>query len=307
MQASMNKKGVRLASLKAFLGREKTAGLICVLPFMIGFFLFLVIPMLISAYYAFCDFDILSSPVWVGCKNFVKMAGDAKFWKSLRVTLFYAFVSVPLKLGFALLVAEFLLKTTRASGLYRAVYYLPSIIGGSVAVSILWKRMFASNGSFNAILQSIGIPCTMSWLGNADTAIWILIVMTVWQFGSSMLIFLASLKQIPVTLYEASRVDGAGSLRQFFSITLPLLTPTVFFNLVMGVINGFLAFNQSYIITQGKPLNSTLFYTVYMYQQAFEFYKTGYASAMAWVMLLLISLVTLVLFATRKFWVYEEA
>lgn len=167
--------------------------------------------------------------------------------------------------------------------------------------------MFASNGSFNAILQSFGIPCTLSWLGNADTAIWILIVMTVWQFGSSMMIFLASLKQIPATLYEASRVDGAGRLRQFLSITLPLLTPTVFFNLVMGVINGFLAFNQSYIITQGKPLNSTLFYTVYMYQQTFEFYKTGYASAMAWVMLLLISLVTLVLFATRKFWVYEEA
>lgn len=263
--------------------------------------------MLISAYYSFTDFDILSEPTWIGLANYVQMSTDPKFWKSLQVTLLYAFVSVPLKLAFALLVAEILVKTSRATGLYRAVYYLPSIVGGSVAVSILWKRMFASNGSFNAILQAIGIPCTISWLGNVDTAIWILVLMTVWQFGSSMLIFLASLKQIPATLYEAAQVDSANKWQQLYKITLPLLTPTIFFNLVMGVINGFLAFNQSYIITQGKPLNSTLFYTVYMYQQSFEFYKTGYASAMAWVMLLLICLITLILFVTKKLWVYEEA
>lgn len=292
--------------VRAFLNRENTAGILCTLPFLIGFFMFLIIPMLISAYYAFCDFDILSDPVWIGFSNFEKMMEDPTFWKSVRVTFLYAIVSVPLKLIFALIVAEILLKTTKASGLYRAVYYLPSIIGGSVAVSILWKRMFASNGSFNAILQRFGIPCTISWLGNVNTAIWILVLMTVWQFGSSMLIFLASLKQIPATLYEAARVDSANRFQQFFKITLPLLTPTIFFNLVMGVINGFLAFNQSYIITQGKPMNSTLFYTVYMYQQSFEFYNTGYASAMAWVMLLLISVLTLLLFATKKLWVYEE-
>lgn len=292
--------------IRAFLNRENTAGILCTLPFTIGFFMFLIIPMLISAYYSFCNFDILSEPVWIGLANFEKMMADPVFWKSIRVTFLYAIVSVPLKLVFALIVAEILLKTTKASGLYRAVYYLPSIIGGSVAVSILWKRMFASNGSFNAILQRFGISCTISWLGNVNTAIWVLVLMTVWQFGSSMLIFLASLKQIPTTLYEAARVDSANRFQQFFKITLPLLTPTIFFNLVMGVINGFLAFNQSYIITQGKPMNSTLFYTVYMYQQSFEFYNTGYASAMAWVMLLLISVLTLLLFATKKLWVYEE-
>lgn len=307
MQAAEPKKTTAAQAVGRFMNRESTAGLVCTLPFIIGLLMFLVIPMLISAYYSFCDFDILSDPVWVGFANYAKMAADAKLWKSLGVTLFYALLSVPLKLTFALLVAEILIKTSKISGLYRAVYYLPSIIGGSVAVSILWKRMFASNGSFNAILQGFGINCNISWLGNVDTAIWILILMTVWQFGSSMLIFLASLKQIPATLYEAARVDGAAKPQQFFKITLPLLTPTIFFNLVMGIINGFLAFNQSYIITQGKPLNSTLFYTVYMYQQAFEFYKTGYASAMAWVMLFIIGAITLLLFATKKLWVYEEA
>lgn len=299
-------KSSKLFRFRKFLNRESTAGIICTLPFTIGFFAFLVIPMALSAYYSFCDFNILSAPKWIGLENYSTMFSDPKFHKSMQVTFFYAIVSVPLKLAFALLIAEVLLKTSRISNIYRAVYYLPSIIGGSVAVSVLWKRMFASNGSFNAILQSLGIHCTLSWLGNVNTAIWILILMAVWQFGSSMLIFLASLKQIPSSLYEASRVDGANSFQQFFKITLPLMTPTIFFNLIMGIINGFLAFNQSYIITQGKPLNSTLFYTVYMYQQSFEFYKTGYASAMAWIMLLLISLITLLMFATKKYWVYEE-
>lgn len=198
-----------------------------------------------------------------------------------------------------------LLKSTKATGLYRAAYYLPSIIGGSVAVSILWKRMFAIDGVVNSLLSLFGIHSEISWLGNAKTAIWVLIVLAVWQFGSSMLIFLSSLKQIPTTLYEAARVDGAGKFTQFKDITLPLLTPTIFFNLVMQMINGFLAFTQSYIITQGKPMNSTLFYTVYMYQQSFEFYNTGYGAMLAWIMLIIVGLITLILFATKKFWVYE--
>ena len=145
----------------------------------------------------------------------------------------------------------------------------------------------------------------ISWLGNTKTAIWTLIILAVWQFGSSMLVFLSSLKQIPSTLYEAARVDGANSVTQFFKVTLPLLTPTIFFNLVMQMINGFLAFTQCYIITQGKPMNSTLFYTVYMYQQSFEYYNTGYGAALAWVMLAIVGLITLFLFATKRFWVYE--
>ena len=153
---------------------------------------------------------------------------------------------------------------------------------------------------------SFGMKDPVSWLGDKNTAIWTLILLAVWQFGSSMLIFLSSLKQIPPSLYEAASIDGAGKFRQFFKITLPLLTPTIFFNLVMQMINGFLAFTQCYIITQGKPMNSTLFYTVYMYQQSFEYYNTGYGAALAWVMLLIVGLITAFLFATKRFWVYEE-
>ena len=230
---------------------------------------------------------------------------DETFYKSISVTFFYALVSVPLRLIFALMVAMILQRTTKATGFYRAAYYLPSIIGGSVAISILWKRLFAEDGTFNRILQIIGVNSHLSWLGNKHTAIWVLIILAIWQFGSSMLIFLSALKQIPFSLYEASRVDGAGKTNQFFRITLPLLTPTIFFNLVMQMISGFLAFTQCFIITQGRPMSSTLFYSVYMYQQSFEFYNTGYGAAMAWVMLLLISVITLFLFWSKKFWVYE--
>lgn len=233
------------------------------------------------------------------------MFHDETFFKAIGVTFYYALVSVPLRLIFALMVAMILLKTTKASGFYRAAYYLPSIIGGSVAVSILWKRMFAIDGVVNKLLSVFGLEEGISWLGNTKTAIWTLIILAVWQFGSSMLVFLSSLKQIPSTLYEAARVDGANSVTQFFKVTLPLLTPTIFFNLVMQMINGFLAFTQCYIITQGKPMNSTLFYTVYMYQQSFEYYNTGYGAALAWVMLAIVGLITLFLFATKRFWVYE--
>ena len=291
--------------LKKAMNNERTAGIIFTMPFTIGFLLFMIVPMGISLYYSFCSYDILSPPVFTGLQNFKTMFADETFYKSIKDTFFFAFVSVPLRLLFALIVAMLLLKSTKMTGFYRAAYYLPSIIGGSVAVAILWKRMFATDGVINKLLQAVGINCTMSWLGNTNTAIWVLIILAVWQFGSSMLIFLSSLKQIPQSLYEAANVDGANGISKFFRITLPLLTPTIFFNLVMQMINGFLAFTQSYIITQGKPMNSTLFYTVYMYQQSFEFYNTGYGAALAWVMLAMIGMITLFLFATKKFWVYE--
>lgn len=253
----------------------------------------------------FCDYDILSPPVFTGLKNFQKMIADELFWKSLSVTVFYTVVSVPLKLIFALLVAMLFQKTTKIAGIFRGIYYLPSIIGGSVAVAVLWKRMFATDGTINQILHALGVEKSISWLGNTDTAIWTLILLTVWQFGSSMLIFLGSLKQIPQTYYEAAMVDGAGKWRQFMSITLPLLTPTIFFNLVMQVINGLLAYTQCFIITQGQPMNSTLFYMVHMYNETFVYYDAGYGAALAWVMILLVGVFTAVLFATKKKWVYE--
>lgn len=283
---------------------EGVAGVVFSAPFIIGFLLFMLVPVGISFYYSLCDFNILSEPVFKGLKNYTTMLGDETFWKSLKVTIFYTVVSVPLKLIFALIVAQLLLKTSKITGLYRALYYLPSIIGGSVAVAILWKRMFATDGLVNNLLGRIGIK-PVAWLGNTDIAIWILVLLTVWQFGSSMLIFLSALKQIPATLYEASTVDGAGKWKQFTKITLPLLTPTIFFNLVMQMINGLLAFTQCFIITKGQPMDSTLFYMVYMYRQSFEFYNTGYGAALAWVMLVIVGIVTAILFATKKLWVYE--
>lgn len=306
MQAESFRGGNRMNPFKKALSRESTAGIIFTLPFTIGFLLFMIVPMGISLYYSFCKYDILSPPVFTGLDNFVKIFQDETFFKAIGVTFYFALVSVPLRLIFALVVAMLLLKNSRMSGFYRAAYYLPSIIGGSVAVAILWKRMFATDGVINRLLGMVGIETTFAWLGETRTAIWVLILLAVWQFGSSMLIFLSALKQISRELYEAAEVDGANGIQKFFRITLPLLTPTIFFNLVMQMINGFLAFTQSYIITQGKPMNSTLFYTVYMYQQSFEFYNTGYGAALAWVMLAIIGAITLILFATKKFWVYEE-
>lgn len=299
-------KGKKNLTFRQFMCKESTAGVVFCAPFIIGFLMFMIVPMGISFYYSFCDYNILTPAVFSGLKNYIKMfTDDEVFWQTIGVTFYFAFVSVPLRLIFALIVAMILLKTTKATGFYRAAYYLPSIIGGSVAVAVLWKRMWATDGVINTLLSAVGIQTSFAWLGNTNTAIWVLIVLAVWQFGSSMLIFLSALKQIPVSLYEAATVDGANKWHQFWRVTLPLLTPNIFFNLVMQMINGFLAFTQCFIITQGKPLNSTLFYTVYMYQQSFEFYNTGYGAALAWIMLVIIGLITLVLFATKKFWVYE--
>lgn len=289
------------------MNKEKTAGVIFCLPFIIGFIMFLIVPMAISFYYSFCDYNILSPPKFTGLDNYIKMfTGDEVFWKSFKATLYFALVSVPLRLIFALIVALILVKPTKLTGFYRAAYYLPSILGGSVAVAVLWRRMFATDGVVNAILGTFGIDTSFAWLGDTRTAMWTLIILAVWQFGSSMLIFLSALKQIPKDLYEAAEVDGATSVKKFFKVTLPLLTPTIFFNLVIQMINGFLAFTQSLIITQGKPMDSTLFYAVYMYQQSFNYNNAGYASAMAWVMLLFIGLITLILFKTKRFWVYDQ-
>ncbi len=289
-------------TLRQKLNQENIAGLVCVSPIIFGFLMFMLIPML----YAFCDYDIVSPARFSGLKNLRKMLTDETFFKALRVTFKFALISVPLRLIFALIVALALFKGTKLTGLYRALYYLPSIIGGSVAVAILWKRLFSSGGLINGVLMALGIiDKEILWLGDTRTALWTLIILAVWQFGSSMLIFLAALKQIPTSLYEASRVDGANGWQQFWRITLPLLTPNIHFNLIIQTINGFLAFTQSLIITQGKPMNSTLFYTVYMYQQSFEYGAAGYGAAMAWVMLLIIALITWILFATKRFWVYE--
>jgi len=298
----------RKKSFVQILNEPKVAGYVFILPFIIGFLAFMAIPMILSLGFSFTRYNILKAPVFIGLENYMTMfTADPKFWKVFGVTMYYVLFSVPLRLIMALIVAMLLVKSTKLSGFYRAVYYLPSIIGSSVAVAILWKRMFASDGVINALLNVIGLPSDIAWLGRTDTAIWTLIILAVWQFGSSMLIFLSGLKQIPISLYEAATVDGANGIQRFFKITIPMLTPTIFFNLINQLINGFMAFTQSYIITQGKPRDSTLFYTVYMYQNSFTYNKLGYGCAMAWFMVLVVGLLTLVLFKTQKKWVYYES
>lgn len=298
----------RKKSVGQILNTPKVAGYVFILPFIIGFLAFMALPMILSLGFSFTRYNILKSPVFIGLENYKTMfTADPKFWKVFGVTMYYVLFSVPLRLIMALAVAMLLVKSTKLSGFYRAVYYLPSIIGSSVAVAILWKRMFASDGVINALLGIVGLPSDLAWLGRADTAIWTLIILAIWQFGSSMLIFLSGLKQIPVSLYEAATVDGANGIQRFFKITIPMLTPTIFFNLINQLINGFMAFTQSYIITQGKPRDTTLFYTVYMYQNSFTYNKLGYGCAMAWFMVFVVGMLTLVLFKTQKKWVHYEA
>ncbi|GHV54120.1 putative ABC transporter permease protein YesP [Spirochaetia bacterium] len=289
--------------------KEDIAGYLFISPWLIGFFAFSVIPIVFSLYFSFTDYDILGSPVFSGLTNFKKMVKDALFWKSLRVTFQYAFVSVPARLIFAFLVAALFKRASRMIRVYQAAFYLPSLVGGSIAVAVMWRRMFLSDGVVNTFLQSIGINSTISWIARTNTALWILIILAIWQFGSSMLIFLAGLRQIPKTYYEAASIDGAGSVNQFFNITLPQMTPIIFFNLIMQLINGFTVFTQAFIISGGKgdPQYSTLAYALYLYLRAFTYYDMGYSSAMAWVLVLIIAVFTGIIFKTSDRWVYYES
>ena len=293
-----------MKTIRSLFNREDTAGIMFTLPFTLGFLFFMIVPMGISLYYSFCKYNILSPPVFTGLDNFKNMIADGTFLQTIKVTFFFAFVSVPLKLIFALLVAMLLLKNTKMSGIYRAAYYLPSIIGGSVAVAILWKRMFAMDGVVNKLLGSIGIKTSISWLGDTKTAIWILILLAVWQFGSSMLIFASGLKQIPNDYYESAQIDGAGAFKRFISITLPCLSPIILFNLLMQLISGFMTFTQAQIITQGGPNHATEYVSLFIFTEGFSYGHMGYACAASWIILLIMVAVTGIIFKTSKAWVF---
>lgn len=281
-------------------------GYLFILPFLIGLFAFTVYPFVYSLYLSFTDYDVVSKSNWIGFRNYVQMfTADEKFWISFKVTCKLAVIQVPLKLIFSLLVAVLLARTTKMTGIYRAAFYLPSLLGGSVAVAITWKQLWGNDGVFNKILSSVGLP-TVNWLSNTKTALYVLLLLGVWQFGSQMLIFLAGIKDIPKSLHEAAIVDGAGPVKRFFKITLPMLTPCIFFNLVNGIIGSMQSFNSAFLISGGAPLNSTLYYGLYQYQQAFTYKHMGYASAMAWFMMLVIVLMTALVFRSSAGWVYYQ-
>jgi multiple sugar transport system permease protein len=277
-------------------------------PWLFGFFILTAGPMLASLYLSFTAFDLLTAPRWIGLANYERMFGDdRRFWAAVEVTFRYVLFSVPLKLAFALMLAIFLDRGLRGLSFYRSVLYLPSLLGGSVAIAVLWRQIFGFDGLINEALWAFGIQGP-SWISHPDHALDTLIALRVWQFGSPMVIFLAGLRQIPTELYEAAAIDGARAWQRFRRITLPLLAPVVFFNLILQTIDAFKAFTPAFIISSGTggPVDSTLFFTLYLYQEGFGYFRMGYASALAWFLFVVIGVFTAAAFLTSRYWVHYE-
>lgn len=289
--------------------KENLVGYAFILPWLVGFLAFIAYPLLSSVYYSLTEYNIVGDPSWIGLKNYIEIfTGDRKFWLSLRVTTLYVIFAVPLRLTFALGIAMLFRKARPFTNFYRAAFYVPSILGGGVAISVIWRQLFSSQGAFNDIMVGLGFMSErVSWIGHPDYALWTLILLAAWQFGSPMIIFLAGLKQIPKGLYEAAEIDGANKVQKFFKVTLPLLTPVIFFNLIMQMVKMFMMFTQAMVITEGGPLNRTLVYALYMYNQGIKHGHLGYGAALAWVILVLLSIVTVFVFATSDKWVYYES
>ena len=288
--------------------RRNAAGYLFLTPWLIGFFGLTLGPALVSLYLSFTDYDLLTPPRWDGLGNYeYAFLYDDRLRNALSVTFTYVSWSVPLKLLVALALAMALDRSVRGVGFYRAVFYLPSLLGASVAIAVLWRQIFGPEGLVNLLLGLVGLAGP-SWVTHPDYALWTLVVLAIWQFGSPMIIFLAGLRQIPQDLYEAASMDGAGPIRQFFRITLPLLAPVIFFNLVLQTIEGFKAFTQAFIVSGGTggPIDTTLFYTLYLYTEAFSNFRMGYASALAWILLVIIGVFTAIAFLTSRYWVYYE-
>ncbi|MBA1155458.1 carbohydrate ABC transporter permease [Microvirga mediterraneensis] len=275
-------------------------------PWLIGFLGLTLGPTLASLYLSFTNFDLLQDPQFIGLANYERIVtNDVKFWHSMQVTFTYVILAVPLKLAFALGLAMVLNRGIAGLPLYRALFYLPSLLGASVAIAVLWRQLFAKDGLANVALGLFGIQGP-SWISDPNYSLYTLVLLSVWQFGSPMIIFLAGLRQIPPDVYEAANIDGANKMQQFFKITLPLLTPVVFFNGIVQTIDAFKAFTPAFIISEGTggPIDSTLFYTLYLYQEGFAYFRMGYASALAWILLIIIACFTAFSFLTSRYWVH---
>jgi multiple sugar transport system permease protein len=286
--------------------QEALFGYLFILPWAVGFLIFVAAAMIASLGLSLLDTDIISFTRFAGLGNYREMLQDPLFNKSLFVTSYYTFISVPLNTAFALLIALVLNQNLRGQSVWRVVYYLPAVISG-VAVLRLWGWMFHPDlGLINAALEVIGIRPGPRWLYSETWAMPAIIIMSLWGSGGSMLIFLGGLQQIPQVLYEAAMIDGAGRLQRFFRITIPMLTPTIFFSLVMGFIGSYQIFNVSYILTEGGPNNATLTYVLYLYRKAFIQLRFGYASALAWALFVIVMAFTALSFRTSRWWVYYE-
>lgn len=288
--------------------RDNLAGYVFLAPWLLGLLGITVGPMVMSLYLAFTDYNLIQTPEFVGGENFARMITDTRLHQSLKVTFLYVLVSTPIQLAVALGIAILLDKGMRGLAFYRSVFYLPSLLGSSVAIAVLWRQIFGTQGLFNQLLGMLGLPSDYGWISSPDTALGAIILLHVWTFGSPMIIFLAGLRQIPAMYYEAAQVDGATKFYQFVHITLPLLSPIIFFNLVLQIIGAFQSFTQAFIVSNGTggPSDSTLFYSLYLYQQGFARFDMGYASAMAWLLLVIIAVFTAINFFVSKFWVFYD-
>ncbi|MGO4705984.1 carbohydrate ABC transporter permease [Microvirga sp. 2MCAF38] len=298
-------------------GRRRSASDLCsrlepygfLVPWLVGFFALTLGPAVSSLYLSFTDYDLVDAPYWIGIGNYVRIASDdPRFWKAMQVTFTFVVLAMPLKLTFALTVAVALNKGLKGLSFFRAIFYLPSLLGASVAIALLWRQIFAGDGLLNRLLAHLIGYDGPSWISTPGTALYTLVLLAVWQFGSPMIIFLAGLRQIPKDMYEAASIDGASAGRQFFKITLPLLTPVIFFNAVIQTIDAFKAFTSAFVISNGSggPIDSTLFYTLYLYQEAFVNFRIGYASALAWVLVVIICVFTALAFFSARFWVHYD-
>ncbi|MET9407673.1 sugar ABC transporter permease [Streptomyces sp. NPDC002935] len=287
--------------------RENLAGYLFMSPWIAGFLLLTAGPMAASLYFAFTDYNLFSSPKWIGFDNFTTMFDDPRWQKSVEVTAKYVVIGTPLKLLLALGVALLLAQSRRGQAFYRAAFYAPSLIGASVSVGFVWRALFSDDAVVDRAQSFFGLH-TGGWVGDPNWVLYSLVALTVWQFGAPMVIFLAGLKQVPKELYEAAEVDGAGPLRRFWSITLPMISPVLFFNVLLETIHSFQIFGSAYVVsnTTCGPADATLVYTCYLYQKGFKESQMGFASAMAWMLLLAVALVTAVLFWSQKRWVHYE-
>ncbi|MCI2957652.1 sugar ABC transporter permease [Agromyces atrinae] len=286
--------------------KESLAGYGFLVPWLVGFFGLTIIPMGYSLYLSFTSYNIFSPPRWIGLDNYVRMfTSDPSFMQSAQITLIYVLVGTPITLLAALLIALLLNYRDKGAGFFRSAFYAPSLIGGSVSVAIVWRAMFASEGPVDTSLSFFGIELG-GWIGNPSLVLPAMILLAIWQFGATMVIFLAGLKQIPKELYEAAEMDGAGALHRFRAVTIPLLSPVIFFNLLLGLIGAFQVFASAYIISNGSggPAGMTNFITLYLYKRGFSDGQMGYAAAIAWVLLVVVAIIAFILFRTQKSWVH---
>lgn len=291
----------RHGNVKKFL--KNNIGFLFILPWLIGFLIFKLYPFASSLYYSFTDYDLFDGISKFTLDNYVNIFTTPKIVKALKVTFKYAFMTVPLKLTAALFIAYILNFKIKGVKFFRTAYYIPSILGGSVAIAVLWKAVFKDDGLLNTLLSVFGVDGP-SWLSDPSLALFVICLLRVWQFGSAMVIFLAALKGVPTELYEAASLDGAGKWRQFFKITVPMITPVIFYNLVTQICQAFQEFNGPYIITAGGPRNSTTLISLLIYNSAFKSYEMGMASAMAWVLFVILLIFTVIAFISQKKWVY---